>query len=856
MKILIIGGVAAGTKAAAKLKREDRGALVKILTKSTDISYAGCGLPYYVGGMIPSRDELIVNTPQKYAGLTGAEVVTGCEVTSVDFASKTVTAVKDGAALTENYDKLIIATGAEPIVPDVPGKSLPGVFCLRTPDDAVGLLAYVKANGCRRAAVVGAGFIGLEAAENLMAQGLSVTVVDAAAQIMPNAFDPEMADYARRRLKEAGVQIFTGRRLTGVRGEQKAEGIETDGGSVAADVVVLAIGVRPATAFLADSGLEMVKGTIVTDEHLCTNVPDVYAAGDCAQTHNMLTGKPQWSVMGSTANIAARVLAKSLCGEEAAYGGCLGTGVVKLLPQLNAGRTGLTEAQARAEGYDPATVVCITDDKAHYYPGASFFATKLVADRATRRLLGIQVIGAGAVDKMVDIAVTGIAANMTIDAFDTLDYAYAPPFSTAIHPFVQACCILENKLAGVLESFTPAEYAAGAAKDYRVIDVLPAPGIPGATWVDLSKVNGPVDGLEKDEKLVLVCARGKRGYFLQNRLKYYGYTNTRVLEGGVTFNVVKAKPVAGAVIPPEEVKRVKGLGCLQDKRFPDRFNVRVITRNGKLTSEEHRVVAEAAQKFGSGEVTMTTRLTLEIQGVLYAELDALMEFLGAAGLETGGTGSKVRPVVSCKGTTCQYGLCDTFDLSRKIHERFYEGYHNVSLPHKFKIAVGGCPNNCVKPDLNDLGIIGQRVPEPDLAKCRGCKVCQVEKACPIHTAAVRDGKLAIDTDACNHCGRCVDKCPFDVVTESTYGFKAYIGGRWGKRAAEGRALSRIFTSEEEVLDLVEKAILFFRDEGVSGERFSDTIARLGFDYVEDKLLNGALDKEAVMQKTVIGGATC
>lgn len=856
MKILIIGGVAAGTKAAAKLKREDRGALVKILTKSTDISYAGCGLPYYVGGMIPSRDELIVNTPQKYAGLTGAEVVTGCEVTSVDFASKTVTAVKDGAALTENYDKLIIATGAEPIVPDVPGKSLPGVFCLRTPDDAVGLLAYVKANGCRRAAVVGAGFIGLEAAENLMAQGLSVTVVDAAAQIMPNAFDPEMADYARRRLKEAGVQIFTGRRLTGVRGEQKAEGIETDGGSVAADVVVLAIGVRPATAFLADSGLEMVKGTIVTDEYLCTNVPDVYAAGDCAQTHNMLTGKPQWSAMGSTANIAARVLAKSLCGEKAAYGGCLGTGVVKLLPQLNAGRTGLTEAQARAEGYDPATVVCITDDKAHYYPGASFFATKLVADRATRRLLGIQVVGAGAVDKMVDIAVTGIAANMTIDAFDTLDYAYAPPFSTAIHPFVQACCILENKLAGVLESFTPAEYAAGAAKDYRVIDVLPAPGIPGATWVDLSKVNGPVDGLEKDEKLVLVCARGKRGYFLQNRLKYYGYTNTRVLEGGVTFNVVKAKPVAGAVIPPEEVKRVKGLGCLQDKRFPDRFNVRVITRNGKLTSEEHRVVAEAAQKFGSGEVTMTTRLTLEIQGVPYAELDALMEFLGAAGLETGGTGSKVRPVVSCKGTTCQYGLCDTFDLSRKIHERFYEGYHNVSLPHKFKIAVGGCPNNCVKPDLNDLGIIGQRVPEPDLAKCRGCKVCQVEKACPIHAAAVRDGKLAIDTDACNHCGRCVDKCPFDAVTESTYGFKVYIGGRWGKRAAEGRALSRIFTSEEEVLDLVEKAILFFRDEGVSGERFSDTIARLGFDYVEDKLLNGALDKEAVMQKTVIGGATC
>ena len=200
---------------------------------------------------------------------------------------------------------------------------------------------------------------------------------------------------------------------------------------------------------------------------------------------------------------------------------------------------------------------------------------------------------------------------------------------------------------------SPAEYAAGAAKEYRVIDVLPAPGIPGATWVDLTKVNGPVDGLAKDEKLLLVCARGKRGYFLQNRLKYYGYTNTRVLEGGVTFIVVMVQPAPGAAIPPEEVKRVKGLGCLQDKRFPDHFNVRVITRNGKLTSEQHRVIAEAAEKFGSGEVTMTTRLTMEIQGVPYDNIEPLREYLMQAGLEMGGTGSKVRPVVSCKGTTCQ-----------------------------------------------------------------------------------------------------------------------------------------------------------------------------------------------------------
>ena len=242
MKVLVIGGVAAGTKAAAKLKREDGSAQVKILTKGQDISYAGCGLPYYVGGLIGTREELIVNSPEKYAGLTGAEVVTGCEVTAVNAAAHTVTARKDGQAFEESYDRLVIATGAEPIVPDMPGAGLPGVFCMRTPDDAVGLLSYVKANGCRRAAVVGAGFIGLETAENLMAQGLSVTVIDAAPQVMPNAFDSEMAEYVKRKLRQAGMRVQTGCRIEAVSGTARAEGIATSAGPIAADVVVLAIG--------------------------------------------------------------------------------------------------------------------------------------------------------------------------------------------------------------------------------------------------------------------------------------------------------------------------------------------------------------------------------------------------------------------------------------------------------------------------------------------------------------------------------------------------------------------------------------------------------------------------------------
>lgn len=859
MKYLIVGGVAAGTKAAAKIKRCDRAAEVKVITKGADISYAGCGLPYYVSGDIPTREGLIVNTPAAYAGLTGVEVETGTEATGLDAAAHTVSVRRaDGSEGDETYDKLIVATGATPFVPDAAGCDLTGVFCLRTPDDACGLRDYVERNACRHAVVVGAGFIGLEAAEGLLARGLSVTVVDAMPQILPNVFDPEMADFAKRQLKAAGVRVITGTALTGIAGDGQVASVQTTSGSFTADVVVLAIGIRPATAWLEGSGIEMLKGCVLVDEHMATNLPDVYAAGDCAEVRNAITGKPQWSAMGSTANICGRALARTLTGTPTAYPGALGTGVVRILPTLNGGRTGLTEAAAREAGFDPESIVCVVDDKAHYYPGSSSFFIKLIACKLTHRLLGVQVLGAGAVDKVVDVVVAALYQKLRIEDLDMMDFAYAPPFSTAIHPLVTAGYILENKLAGELESFTPAEYAAGAAADYEVIDVLPAPTIPGATWADLTQI-GPdgISGVAADAKLLLVCAKGKRGYFAQNRLKAAGYTNTRVLEGGMTFNEVKVARKPGKKLPAAEIKRLKGLGCLQDKRFDDVFNIRVITRNGKLTAAEQKVVAEASETFGSGEVTMTTRLTLEIQGVPYDNIESCIAFLQDHGLDAGGTGSKVRPIVSCKGTTCQYGLIDTFGLSEKLHERFYVGYHGIELPHKFKIAVGGCPNMCVKPDLNDLGIVGQRVPQIDLEKCRACKVCQVVKACPMGDAQIGpDGKITIDGSMCNHCGRCIGSCPFGAVTEGLAGCKVYIGGRWGKKTAHGRALDKIFTSEDEVMDVVERAILFFRDEGISGERFADTVARLGFDYVQDKLLTAPIDKEAILNKQVVGGATC
>lgn len=317
--------------------------------------------------------------------------------------------------------------------------------------------------------------------------------------------------------------------------------------------------------------------------------------------------------------------------------------------------------------------------------------------------------------------------------------------------------------------------------------------------------------------------------------------------------------MATLTISAENEKAVKALGFLSNKGT-DNFSGRIITVNGKITAAQQKCIAEAAEKFGNGIVTFTTRLTIEVQGIPYDKIEDFRAYIAKEGLVTGGTGSKVRPVVSCKGTTCQYGLIDTFALSEEIHKRFYEGFAAVKLPHKFKIAVGGCPNNCVKPDLNDLGIIGQLIPNFDEDCCNGCKKCSVEEACPVNAAKVVDGILEIDEENCNNCGRCVEKCHFDAIEDGQTGYKIYIGGRWGKRVAQGIALGKVFTEKEDALNVIEKAILFYREQGKTGERFSQTIERIGFDKVEEILLSDEIldRKQEILDANLhlTGGATC
>ena len=542
MNIIIIGGVAAGTKVAAKLKRDNYNYNVKILTKSKHISYAGCGLPYYVGSVIEKQEDLIQNTPKEFFELTGVEVITEVEVTKVNQEGKTVEVLNlaTNETSTYQYDKLVIATGADPIKPSIEGIDLDGVYFMRTPEDAIKLRKSIDEGKIKRAVVVGGGFIGLEVAENLTAQGVFTSVIDMAEQILPG-FEPEIANYVENYLADQRIITFTETKLEAILGDGKVEKVKTNKRTMKADAVVLSMGIRPSTAFLNGSGIELSQNNAIkVNKKLETNIKDIYAVGDCALVTNIITGKDAYVPMGSTANIEGRILAQNINGDNLTYEGALGTAVVKLLG-INAGKTGLTEDQAKAEGYEVETVTTVMEDKAKYYPGSSVFIIKMIADKITKKLLGVQVVGEGNVDKIVDMAVMAIGLNAKLDDIQTLDYAYAPPFSTAIHPFAATVNILLNKIKGNLISITPREYKEGKANGYKIIDSAIVPKITGAPYVDISKTHEELPEFDKDEKLLLVCDKGRRAYMLQQRLRDFGYTNTIVLEGGTMFNELKAE---------------------------------------------------------------------------------------------------------------------------------------------------------------------------------------------------------------------------------------------------------------------------------------------------------------------------
>lgn len=296
----------------------------------------------------------------------------------------------------------------------------------------------------------------------------------------------------------------------------------------------------------------------------------------------------------------------------------------------------------------------------------------------------------------------------------------------------------------------------------------------------------------------------------------------------------------------EQRRAAKAQGCLSN-RDGESFSVRVITENGVLNHRQMANISEVASLYGNGDVAFTARMTVEIQGIRYEDLGKVQEHLAREGMFTGGTGAKVRPVVSCKGTVCVFGLIDTQAIAKEVHDRFFVGYENVKLPHKFKIAVGGCPNSCVKPDLNDVGIVGQRMVELDEDKCKGCGKCAVEQNCAMKAAKVVDGKLFIDREKCNNCGLCMQRCHFKAFLPGKQGYLIYAGGRWGKQTRRATAIGVVETKDE-ALNAVEKAILFYREAGQPGERFASTIERVGEQAARQAILTDEIfsRKEAIL----------
>lgn len=537
MKILVVGAVAAGTKTAAKLKRElGDAAEITVMSKGKYISYAACGLPYYIGGVIRERASLLENTPESYSRLTGVNLTTGIEATKLDRAAKTVYArnVETGEELSYGYDKLVITTGARPVLPSIPGIDLPGVYTLRDPDDADRIKAAAESGEVKRAVIVGGGMIGVEMAENLARLGVRASIIDMAPHILPG-FDADFADFIENLLGEAGIPVFTNDSVTCIEGEGKVQIVRTNRRAVKTDMVIMAVGVKPNTEWLKDSGIEMTeRGVIVVDDYMQTNDPDIYSAGDCAMAKSLITGKDMWTPMGSSANIEGRHCAKSVAGTARhPFRGVLQT-IVLQLPGMRAGKTGFGIDAARAAGIEAEYVTITCYDKAKFFPGMEHFSIRMVAEKNSRRILGVQVLGKGNVDKIVDIGVTAISLGATLDSFDDMDFAYSPPFSTPIHPFAVAANALMNKMDGGLIGGTFADLNVG--EDWITLDVGKTPVVPTLRHVDVGSIDGVIDGIPTDAKIALVCLEGKNSYMAENRMRRYGYDQVYVVEGGTMFN--------------------------------------------------------------------------------------------------------------------------------------------------------------------------------------------------------------------------------------------------------------------------------------------------------------------------------
>lgn len=561
-KIVIIGGTACGPKSAARARRCDQQAQITIIEQEAELSVATCGLPYYVSGVIESRLELVQRGPDFFKEVMAIDVLTRTRAVAINRKAQRVEILNlaKNRTSTIEYDKLVLATGSTPLVPDWKGKELKGIFTLSRIEEAQAIRQLVSPRKIDKAVIIGAGLIGLEMAEALVSHGVEVSLVEALDWVLPTLFDFEVAAYLAKHLREKGVKLLFGQSITGFEGDEKGwlNKVVTENTELEADLALLAIGVKPNTGLAQDAGLSIGdSGGIAVNTYLQTSDPDIYAGGDCVENVHLVTGQKILAPLGSTANKHGRVIGTNVTGGNESFPGVVGTSIAKVF-DYNVGRVGLSQSQAQQAGYEVITALVPGYEHATYYPNGKDIMVKLVAEKANGRLLGGQVVGPGDTAKRIDVLATALTFGASVDDLANTDLAYAPPYNSALDPLHNAANVIRNKQVGLARALTPLEVAEKIKNNdaFIFLDVRsPAEWeacrieAPQTKLLPLRELRTRLDELPRDAEIVIVCHSSVRAYQAQRILDGAGFTNVKFIDGSIAawpYEISWQRPTAAA----------------------------------------------------------------------------------------------------------------------------------------------------------------------------------------------------------------------------------------------------------------------------------------------------------------------
>ena len=548
--VVIIGGVAAGLKSAAKVRRGDPKAKITVIERGDLVSYSACGMPYVVSGNVDSIDHLMMTpngsmrNPSFFKATKNLDILTKTEALRIDRTAKTVL-VKDLPSGTESdipYDKLVIATGSTPVRIPFPGIELGNIFPMWHPYDAQAIRDLLEGRQVKNAVIIGAGLVGIEMAEAFHRWGVHTTIVEMQDHVFPAFLDPEVALSVEKYAQGNGIDIRMQEKVQRFEGDGVVRAVVTDKGTYPADVVVLSVGVKPTVALAREAGLEIgSSGAILVNQNMLTSDPDIYAGGDCAENTHMVSGKKMFVALGSIANKHGRVIGENICGANVKFRGILGTVVVRLL-ELNVGKTGLTEKEAKAAGYEIVTTMTTGNDRAHYMPESKLLTIKLIADAHSRKVLGIQAFGEGDVAKRIDVVASVLTFGGTIDDLFDVDLSYAPPFNNPIDNAAVAANTLMNKISGKFKGISTIEAKEKLASPKTVFLDVRSPeeckavriaSCRNVTYIPLAQLRSRMAELGKEDEIVAFCKISLRGYEAECMLEGEGFKDVKVIEGGV-----------------------------------------------------------------------------------------------------------------------------------------------------------------------------------------------------------------------------------------------------------------------------------------------------------------------------------